>query len=118
MGGSTTRIKNYAEAFAKEVGIKMSDNLSTTDRYVMYKTGRVLWVNHGIGIPSLSIVIVELIKLLYYAKAKDVIAIRLGTSGGVGVAPGTIVLSSGAVNGELFDEYVQFIMGEKVGVSF
>ncbi|VDP22340.1 unnamed protein product [Onchocerca flexuosa] len=45
MGGSTTRIKNYAEIFAEEVGIKMSDNLSTTDRYVMYKTGQVLWVN-------------------------------------------------------------------------
>ncbi|VDO83176.1 unnamed protein product, partial [Onchocerca flexuosa] len=54
---------------------------------------------HGIGIPSLSIVIVELIKLLYYAKAKDVLAIRMGTSGGVGAAPGTVVLTSAAMNG-------------------
>lgn len=45
MGGSIKRIKNYAEIFAKEVGITMSDNLSTTDRYAMYKTGQVLWVN-------------------------------------------------------------------------
>lgn len=75
-------------------------------------------LQHGIGAPSLSIIIVELIKLLYYAKAKDVIAIRLGTSGGVGTAPGTVVLSDGAVNGELLEKYEQYIMGEKVGVSF
>ncbi|KAM3722682.1 Uridine and thymidine phosphorylase [Dirofilaria immitis] len=106
MGGSMTRLQNYAKTFAKEVGIKMSDNLSTTDRYVMYKTGQVLWVNHGIGAASLSIIIVELIKLLYYAKAEDVIAIRLGTSGGVGAEPGTIILSSEAVNGELLDKHI------------
>ncbi|EFO21489.1 uridine phosphorylase [Loa loa] len=114
MGGSMGRIKNYAKIFAKEMGISMSDNLSTTDRYSMYKTGQVLWVNHGIGSSSSSIVIVELIKLLYYAKAKDVIAIRMGTAGGIGVTSGTLILTSGALNGELLEEYVQYIMGEKI----
>lgn len=60
----------------------------------------------------------ELIKLLYYAKAKNVTAIRMGTSGGVGTAPGTVVLSSGGVNGELLDKHVQYIMGQKFSVSF
>lgn len=60
----------------------------------------------------------ELIKLLYYARAKDVVAIRMGTSGGVGAIPGTVVLSSGGVNGELLDKYVQYIMGQKVSAFF
>ncbi|VDM08701.1 unnamed protein product [Wuchereria bancrofti] len=114
MGGSMKRLKNYAEIFAKELGISMSDNLSTTDRYSIYKTGQVLWVNHGIGMPSASIIIIELIKLLYYANAKDVVAIRMGTSGGIAIPPGTLVLTNGALNGELIDKYVQYIMGKKI----
>ncbi|KAL4003727.1 uridine phosphorylase [Acanthocheilonema viteae] len=114
MGGSMTRMKNYAEIFARETGISISNNVSTTDRYVMYKTGPVLWVNHGIGVPSISIIIVELIKLLYYAKAKDVIAIRMGTSGGVGAAAGVVVISNGGMNGELLDKHVQYIVGQKI----
>lgn len=51
MGGSMRRIRNYAETFAKELGIIMSNNLSTTDRYVMYKTGQVLWVNVSFCFP-------------------------------------------------------------------
>ncbi|VDN89930.1 unnamed protein product [Brugia pahangi] len=42
------------------------------------------------------------------------IAIRLGTSGGIGVPPGTLVLTNGALNGELHDKYVQCIMGKKI----
>lgn len=44
------------------------------------------------GIPSLSIMIVEAFKLMNHAKAKDVKFIRLGTSGGIGVEPGTVVV--------------------------
>ncbi|EJW70733.1 uridine phosphorylase 1, partial [Wuchereria bancrofti] len=64
--------------------------------------------------PSASIIIIELIKLLYYANAKDVVAIRMGTSGGIAIPPGTLVLTNGALNGELIDKYVQYIMGKKI----
>ncbi|VDN03488.1 unnamed protein product [Thelazia callipaeda] len=114
MGGSERRIRKYAEMFAEQMNLKMSENFCKTDRYVMYKTGQVLWVNHGIGIPSLSIILVEVIKLLHHAKAKEVVAIRIGTSGGLGLPPGTLILSNKAVNGELQDQYVQYIMGKKV----
>ncbi|PIO56522.1 hypothetical protein TELCIR_22078, partial [Teladorsagia circumcincta] len=65
------------------------------------------------GTPSLSIMLVEALKLLHHAKAKDVKFIRLGTSGGVGVEPGTVVVTTNAMNGELNDKYVQWIGGEK-----
>lgn len=44
-GGSGSRMKMYAEMFAEDTGLKILGNLSKSDRYAMYKTGQVLWVN-------------------------------------------------------------------------
>uniref|UniRef100_A0A915JYX1 Uridine phosphorylase n=1 Tax=Romanomermis culicivorax TaxID=13658 RepID=A0A915JYX1_ROMCU len=38
---------------------------------------------HGIGIPSTTIMLHEMFKLLQYAGCKDVTFVRLGTSGGI-----------------------------------
>ncbi|CAD6185660.1 unnamed protein product [Caenorhabditis auriculariae] len=113
-GGSPGRFKLYAEWFSKESGLPCSENLSKSDRFVIYKTGQVCWINHGMGTPSLSIMLVETLKLMHHAKAKDVKFIRLGTSGGVGVEPGTVVVSTGAVNAELTDKYIQVIAGKRI----
>ncbi|VDP27675.1 unnamed protein product [Heligmosomoides polygyrus] len=112
-GGSHTRLKQYAETFAKECKLKCSENLCKSDRYVMFKTGQVLWINHGMGTPSLSIMLIEALKLMHHAKAKDVTFLRMGTSGGVGVEPGTVVVTTNAMNGELKEKYVQWIGGRK-----
>jgi uridine phosphorylase len=66
------------------------------------------------GVPSMSIMLVETIKLLHYAGAKDVCFVRIGTSGGIGVAPGTVIVSSGAINGLLEQKHIQFIKGNIV----
>ncbi|KAJ8307506.1 hypothetical protein KUTeg_015590 [Tegillarca granosa] len=60
-------------------------------------------VKHGMGIPSLSILIHEILKLLHHAKCnvEDVVFFRLGTSGGLGLEPGTVVISEEAVDGIL-----------------
>uniref|UniRef100_A0A9J2PJ63 Nucleoside phosphorylase domain-containing protein n=1 Tax=Ascaris lumbricoides TaxID=6252 RepID=A0A9J2PJ63_ASCLU len=113
-GGSGPRMALFAEMFSKEIGVPCSDNLSKSDRFVMYKAGPVLWVSHGMGNPSISIMLVEVIKLLHYAGASDVTAFRLGTSGGVGVEAGTVVLSTLALNGELQEYHIQYILGKKV----
>ncbi|KAK6744521.1 hypothetical protein RB195_011317 [Necator americanus] len=113
-GGSPTRLKLYAEWFAKECRLQCSENLSKSDRFVLFKTGKVVWVNHGMGTPSLSIMLVEILKLMYHAKAKDVKFIRMGTSGGIGVEPGTIIVSTNAINAELSEKYVQWIAGRRV----
>ena len=39
---------------------------------------------HGMGVPSASILLHEVLKLLHYAGAKDVVLFRMGTSGGLG----------------------------------
>ncbi|XP_038652824.1 uridine phosphorylase 1-like isoform X2 [Scyliorhinus canicula] len=68
-------------------------------------------VKHGMGIPSISIMLHEIIKLLCHAKCTDVLAFRIGTSGGIGLLPGTIVITKVSVNA-CFDPYFeQNIMG-------
>lgn len=43
-----------------------------------------LMLQHGMGIPSIAIMLHELIKLLHYSHCTDVTIIRIGTSGGIG----------------------------------
>jgi len=46
------------------------------------------------GIPSISIMLHELIKLLYHAKCSNITIIRIGTSGGIGISPLDFFFSS------------------------
>ena len=54
----------------------------------------MLCASHGIGQPSISILLHELVKLARYSKMKDPVFFRMGTSGGLGLAPGTVVFST------------------------
>jgi uridine phosphorylase len=53
------------------------------------------------GIPSVGILLHEVIKLMYHAKVKDPIFFRLGTCGGIGLDGGTVIISEEAVDGLL-----------------
>lgn len=66
--------------------------------FLMFCNTRLSWVwhfyafclffafslQHGMGIPSIAIMLHELIKLLHHARCTDVTVIRIGTSGGIG----------------------------------
>ena len=60
------------------------------------------------GIPSLSIVFHEILKLLHHAGATDVKFFRLGTSGGLGLKPGSVVISETAKDG-LLRPYMEIV---------
>lgn len=53
--------------------------------YVNVEYEFLLLFQHGMGIPSISIMLHELIKLLYHAKCSNITIIRIGTSGGIGI---------------------------------
>ncbi|KAI2796257.1 Uridine phosphorylase 2, partial [Blomia tropicalis] len=130
MGGSAGRMLAFAKRVQNELmnspkaneyidRIEMNElnelkNVSEkAGRYCMYKIGPVLSVNHGMGVSSLNILLHELIKLLHYAKCRNVVMFRIGTSGGLGVEPGTVVISDSACD-ELLDDYYKLnIMGER-----
>ncbi|KAG6940020.1 uridine phosphorylase 2 [Chelydra serpentina] len=62
------------------------------------------------GIPSISIMLHELIKLLHHAKCRDVTIIRIGTSGGLGIDPGTVVITDIAVDSFFKARFEQVIL--------
>lgn len=55
-------------------------------------------VQHGMGMPSIGILIHELIKLVNHAGVKDPIFVRIGTCGGFSKKAGTCVVSDKVVN--------------------
>ena len=70
-------------------------------RYSMFKVGPVLSISHGMGVPSLSILMHEVIKLLWHAGVYDATFFRIGTCGGIGLDPGSVVVSTNVLDGRL-----------------
>eukprot|EP00069_Balaena_mysticetus_P017478 bmy_10686T0 len=119
VGGSPNRMKAFALFMHKELRLEDSeedvkDICAGTDRYCMYKIGPVLSISHGMGIPSISIMLHELIKLLYHARCCDVTIIRIGTSGGIGIAPGSVVITDRAVDSFFKPRFEQVILDNVV----
>ncbi|ESO02215.1 hypothetical protein HELRODRAFT_106532 [Helobdella robusta] len=120
MGGSHKRMGYLAQYVADELkidipaGCALTNISHQTDRYVMFKAGPVLCVNHGIGVNSTMVVLHEVIKALHYSQASDVHVFRVGTSGGLGLEPGTVVLTSEALDGCLRNFLEVPILGEMV----
>ncbi|XP_035301908.1 uridine phosphorylase 2 isoform X1 [Cricetulus griseus] len=119
VGGSPNRMKAFAQFMHKELQLEgdgegIEDICAGTDRYCMFKTGPVLSISHGMGIPSISIMLHELIKLLHHARCCDVTIIRIGTSGGIGIAPGSVVITDIAVDSFFKPRFEQVILDNVV----
>jgi uridine phosphorylase len=118
-GGSVERMTAFAHHVAASMEIKSPfgyalSPVGSTTRYTLFKVGPVLIASHGIGIPSTLILLHEVTKLLEYAEAKDVVYIRMGTSGGIGIEPGTVVLTTEALNEQLEPFHESVILGKRV----
>lgn len=61
------------------------------------------------GIPSVGILLHEVIKLMYHARVKDPIFFRLGTCGGIGLEGGNLVITTEAVDG-LMRPYLELVI--------
>ncbi|XP_063070096.1 uridine phosphorylase 2 [Engraulis encrasicolus] len=119
VGGSANRMRAFAKFMHQELGLpgntdEITDICEGTDRYSMYKVGPVLSISHGMGVPSISIMLHELIKLLHHSECHDVTIFRIGTSGGVGLAPGTVVITDKAVDCFFRPQYEQVVLGKVI----
>lgn len=120
MSGSAVRAQETANKLliALNVNIPTGTKLAPigkTERYSLFKVGPVLSISHGMGKPSASIMLHEITKLLAAAGALDQCTyIRVGTSGGLGAEPGSVVISTGAVNGSLQPNFPVVIFGKTV----
>lgn len=107
MAGSGGRIKEFAQRWSEMSGDPEIVAFPKEDRFVTRYTGGVLFASHGMGMPSASIAVQELMRLVFFLKRGDLDAMsdvfwcRVGTSGGVGLPGGTVVVSSEGVMADL-----------------
>ena len=107
MAGSGGRIKEFAQRWSDLNGGAEIIAFPKEDRFVTRYTAGVLFASHGMGMPSASIAIQEMMRMVYFLKRGDVDAMddvfwaRVGTSGGVGLPGGTIVVTSEGLMADL-----------------
>ncbi|XP_030376260.1 uridine phosphorylase 1-like [Scaptodrosophila lebanonensis] len=107
LGGTPKRMEKFAYFIMNAIGLrlhsgaKLKDLAEEGNRYSMFKVGPVLCASHGMGGPSISILLHELIKMMCHAKCQDPVFFRLGTCGGIGVEPGTVIISTEALDGQM-----------------
>lgn len=103
MAGSARRIEEFAERWSELNGGSEILAFPKDDRFVTRYAAGVLFASHGMGMPSASIALQELMRLAFFLKRGDLDALdqvfwcRVGTSGGVGLAGGTVVVSTEGV---------------------
>ncbi len=116
MGGSPDRAMTFGNKAAEELGISTPEGgvqtIGKTERCNMCQVGPILSISHGMGMPSLSIFLHEVTKLLEYAGCTDVKFIRIGTSGGLGVKGGTVVVTEDAINAKLEPTHTKTMLGQ------
>ena len=105
--GSGGRIKEFADHWSAINGGSEIVAFPKEDRFVTRYTAGVLFASHGMGMPSASIAIQELMRMVYFLKGGDEAAMdevfwaRIGTSGGVGLPGGNVVVSTEGLMADL-----------------
>lgn len=107
MAGSGKRITEFAQRWSELNGGTDIIAFPNEDRFVTRYTAGALFISHGMGMPSASIAVQEAMRMLYFLKDGDLDAMngvfwaRVGTSGGVDLPPGTVVVTEDAVMADL-----------------
>jgi len=107
LAGSGERIRDLAQRWSSINDNAPIINFPKDDRFLTRFTSGVLFASHGMGMPSASIALQEAMRMVYFLKGGDLDALdsvfwaRVGTSGGVGVPGGTVVVTSEALMPDL-----------------
>lgn len=107
VAGSGGRITEFARRWSELNGGAPVVAFPKEDRFVTRYSAGVLFASHGMGMPSASIALQELMRMVFFLKGGDLDALdavfwcRVGTSGGVGLPGGTVVVSSEGLMADL-----------------
>ncbi len=117
LAGSAHRVIRMAQSWHDKHKTGELFKFPKDERFTIFYTNGVIFSSHGMGMPSMSIALQELMKLLYFVKQGDLKEIdkvfwcRVGTSGGL-VEPGTVVITTEALCAD-FKPYSLAVLGEK-----
>ena len=107
LAGSGKRIHEFAQIWSAVNDGAEIVALPKEERFVTRSCAGVLFASHGMGMPSASIAVQELMRMVYRLKDGDLDAMdevfwaRVGTSGGVGLEGGTIVVTTEGLMADL-----------------
>jgi uridine phosphorylase len=107
MAGPAHRIEDFAQRWSVLQGNAPIVALPKEDRFVTRYCAGVLFASHGMGMASASIAVQELMRMVFFLKGGDLDAMsevfwaRVGTSGGVGLPGGTVVVTTEGVMADL-----------------
>jgi uridine phosphorylase len=107
VAGSGDRIVEFADRWSAHRGGAPVLALPKEERFVTRYCDGVLFASHGMGMPSASIAVQELMRMVFFLKEgdqdamADVFWARVGTSGGVGLPGGTVVVTTEGVMADL-----------------
>lgn len=107
LSGSGERIVRLADEWSQSHAGARVLALPKDDRFVTRYCAGVIFASHGMGMPSAAIALQELMRLVFFLKGgelallDDVFWARVGTSGGVGVPPGSLVITTEALMSDL-----------------
>ncbi len=119
MQGSSKRAAVLAKKLAQSV-LNIDNrlfepiNLVNTSNFAVYRVGNILSVSHGMGNVTIDALLNAITKLLHYAGNTDVEYIRVGTSGGIGVEPGTVVITKNAFMPNLEPYYTTYELDKRI----
>lgn len=106
LAGSGQRIGEFAEHWGEKRAAPVF-SLRKEERFVFRYADQVIFSSHGMGMPGASIAMHELMKMIYFLKngsmeeIDKVFWIRMGTSGGLGLPGGKIVISTEGLQSDL-----------------
>ena len=93
--GPDSRAQKIATECVEKLNIaKQWQKIGDSEFFSIYKIGSVLTCSHGMGLSSVCLFLNELLRIMNISKNNDFQIIRVGSSGGVGVEGGTIVIST------------------------
>lgn len=119
MQGSSKRAAVLAKKLAQSV-LNIDNrlfepiNLVNTSNFAVYRVGNILSVSHGMGNVTIDALLNAITKLLHYAGNSEVEYIRVGTSGGIGVEPGTVVITKNAFMPNLEPYYTTYELDKRI----
>ena len=117
--GSAERTLSLAKTLAKQL-LNIDEHyfepvdLIPSSKYVAYRVNNILLVSHGMGNPSIITLLDSLSKIMLFANNTNLEYIRVGTSGGIGVAPGSVVITNTAYMPDLTCGYRIAPLGKEI----